>query len=83
VTVSAAAFELVFFIAGSAFLATGLWTLWAVRDAYEQMGGGRFALDVPDRTPPEPLESPVGQVELQQLLDAIALVQRTRRDPDA
>jgi hypothetical protein len=62
-----------------ACLATGILTSLAVRDAYEQLGRGDLALDVPDGIEPPPLESLAGQAEVQQLLDAIATVQR---DPE-
>ena len=81
-TVSATEFELVLIIALVACVLSGLWTSWAVRDAYEQLGRGELALDVSDRVEPPALESPRGQAEVRQLLDAIATVQRTRGDHD-
>ena len=81
-TVSAAEFEMVLIFGLVACVLSGLLTSWAVRDAYEQLGRGDLALDVPDRIEPPPLESPKGQAEVRQLLDAIATVQRTREDHD-
>lgn len=79
-TISPAEFETALFAAVVACLATGLVTSVAVRDAYEQLGHGELALDVPDRIEPPPLESPSGQAEVQQLLDAIATVGADGRD---
>jgi hypothetical protein len=82
VTVSGAEFEVVFLIALATSFISGIWVVWVVRDAYEQLGRGDLALDVPDRVEPEPLESATGQVEVQQLLEAIAVVRRKRADRD-
>ncbi|MEA2271832.1 MAG: hypothetical protein QOI98_540 [Solirubrobacteraceae bacterium] len=81
-TISGADFEVVFLIALATSFISGIWAAWAVRDAYEQLGRGHLALDVPDRVEPAPLESATGQAEVQQLLDAIAVVRRGRADRD-
>ena len=75
---SGAEFGVVLLVAIGAYLVSGIAVGWTVRDAYEQIGSGRFALDVPDRVPPAPANSRAGQAEVQQLLDAIEAVRRER-----
>ena len=81
-TVSGADFEVVFLIALATSFISGIWAVWAVRDAYDQLGRGPLALDVPDRAEPAALESATGQAEVQQLLDAIGEVRQRRADRD-
>jgi len=59
-------------------LVYGLWVNALVRDPYEQIGGGKMALDVPDNVPSPPLDSPAGRAELHQLQEAIAAVRAAR-----
>lgn len=61
-----------------AYVVVGATVGFAVRDAYERIGAGKLALDVSDHVAPEPIESPAGQAEVQQLLDAIEAVRRER-----
>jgi hypothetical protein len=48
------------------------------RALYDQIGGGRFALDVSDGVPPPPPESAAGRAELRQLEEALAAVRAAR-----
>jgi hypothetical protein len=58
-----------------------LLTLGAGRDPYSEIGGGPLAMDVSDRVPVPPLDTPAGRVELEQLVAGINATRRERGEP--
>jgi hypothetical protein len=71
----------VIFLAGVAMGIVGaLLSYVGIRDPYSEVGHGPLALDVRDSVPPPPLDSSRGQVEVQQLLDAIEAVRGERQE---
>jgi hypothetical protein len=75
--------QVVFLVGLGMGIAGAILSYFGIRDPYMEVGGGPFALDVPDSVPPPPLDSKHGQAEVQQLLDAIEAVRAERRDPSS
>jgi hypothetical protein len=77
--ISGAELGLACFAAVALGIGGALWIVLGIRDPYESIGGGPWALDVSDRVPPPPLDSPAGRAEYEQLVAAVTAARRSRR----